>query len=236
MAAPGMEARSVIPDPVPSPLRLRLGGLAWLVGAVQFVVAMAVTQLAWTTPYSLLTNAVSDLGAVTCHENPMGTSYVCSPLHALFNGSIIVFGALVVVGTWAVRPLLPRGRVATAGAALLVVAGLGAGIVGLFPEDTVGVAHGVGALLAFVGSAGALAALGIAMNRDPRWAGYEALTSGCGAISTGVLVTSLFRTEYGPLGFGGTERLLLAPALLWLAIVGARLVWKPRLPGPTTHG
>lgn len=153
-----------------------------------------------------------------------------------FNGSIIVFGALVVVGTWAVRPLLPRGRVATAGAALLVVAGLGAGIVGLFPEDTVGVAHGVGALLAFVGSAGALAALGIAMNRDPRWAGYEALTSGCGAISTGVLVTSLFRTEYGPLGFGGTERLLLAPALLWLAIVGARLVWKPRLPGPTTHG
>ncbi len=235
MAAPGMEGRSVTLDPVPSPLRLRLGGLSWLVGAVQFVVAMAVTQLAWTTPYSLLTNAVSDLGAVTCHENPMGTSYVCSPLHALFNGSIIVFGALVVVGAWAVRPLLPRGRVATAGAALLVVAGLGAGIVGLFPEDTVGFAHGVGALLAFVGSAAALAALGIAMNRDPRWAAYEAFTFGCAAISTGVLVASVFRTEYGPLGFGGMERLLVAPALLWLAIVGARLVWKPRLPDPTAH-
>ncbi len=201
---------------------VRLGGLLWTVGAVQFLVAMIVVQLAWTTPYDVLTNAISDLGAVGCRENAMGTSYVCSPLHVVFNVSIVVFGAFVALGTMADSPAFPRAKSATAGSSLLLVAGIGAAIVGVFPEDTVGAAHGIGALLAFGGSAAALVLLGISMTHDRRWAGYRGFTLACGAVAGGVLVASLVRSEYGPVGFGGLERLILAPALLWLGVVGVR--------------
>ncbi len=230
MSVPGRDSPSTTPDSPSAPRRVRLGGWLWLVGAVQFVVAMVVVQLAWTTPYDVLNNAISDLGAVSCRENPMGTSYVCSPWHAVFNASIIGFGALVAVGAILVLPLLPRVRTATAGSILLVVAGIGAAIVGLFPEDTVGAAHGLGALLAFGGSAAALILLGVSMTGHPRWVGLRWLTLGCGAISGGTLIASLFRDQYGPLGFGGLERLIVAPALLWLVVVGVRIVGGPAAP------
>ncbi len=221
---PDTDPSSAPPESSPASRSVRLGGVLWLVGAVQFVVAMLVVQLAWTTPYNVLDNAISDLGAVSCHENPMGTSYVCSPLHAVFNASIIGFGALVAVGAILVFPVLPRVRAAMGGVVLLIVAGIGASIVGLFPEDTVGAAHGLGALLAFGGSAAALVLLGISMTGHPRWTGWRLLTLVCGVISGGTLIASLFRTEYGPLGFGGLERLIVAPALVWLVVIGARIV------------
>jgi hypothetical membrane protein len=69
---------------IPAPVRLtaRIGTAAWIVGAVQFLVANAVAQAARTTPYSLVHNNISDLGVVSCgvfdEEFPR---YICSPLH-----------------------------------------------------------------------------------------------------------------------------------------------------------
>ena len=202
---------------------VRLGGIAWILGVVQFLIAMVAVQLAWTHPYNPLQNAVSDLGAVSCRENAMGTSFVCSPWHVLFNVSIIVFGILVAAGAVAVRPALPPGRVARCGVAVLVVAGIGAALVGIFPEDVQGVAHSLGALLAFVGSSAALILLGIAMSGRPAWAGFRALSLGCGIFSGGVIIASNLSENWGPVGFGGLERLIVAPALLWLFVVGVRL-------------
>lgn len=199
------------------------GALLWIVGSVQFLVAMVVVQLAWTTPYDIWTNAVSDLGAVTCAENAMGTSYVCSPLHVVFNVSIIVFGLAIAVGAVAVRPSFPVGRVATAGMAVLVVAGIGAALVGVFPEDVYGAGHAIGALLAFDGASIALILLGVATLGKPRWAGYGVLSLACGIVSGGTIVLSILAPTIGPLGFGGYERLIVAPALLWLLVVGTRL-------------
>jgi hypothetical membrane protein len=201
--------------------------LLWIAGAVQFVLAMVVVQLAWTTPYNLAENAISDLGAVSCRENPMGTSYVCSPLHVVFNVSIILFGVLVALGALAVRPSLPRGRVATVGAIILVVAGAGAILVGIFPEDTVGAAHALGALLAFVGSSIALILLGISMTRPSGWSGYRELSLAAGAISGGTIAASNISETWGPIGLGGLERLILAPAPIWLVVVGLRLFRSP---------
>lgn len=212
---------------------VRLGGLAWLLGVIQFVATMIVVQLAWTHPYNPLQNAVSDLGAVTCHENPMGTSFVCSPWHVAFNVSIIAFGILVAAGAIAARPGLPPGRIAQCGAAVLVVAGVGAVLVGVFPEDVQGVAHSLGALLAFVGSSIALILLGIAMSRRRGWGGYRALSLGCGVFSGGVIVASNVSENWGPVGFGGLERLIVAPALLWLFVVGIRLSRGTSLEGST---
>ncbi len=203
--------------------RARIGGAVWLAAAVQFVLAMIVVQLAWTHPYDLLQNAISDLGAVTCHENPMGTSYVCSPLHAVFNGSIIGFGILVAAAALAARPAFPSGRVSTVATVSLIVAGGGAILVGVFPEDVYGVGHGIGALLAFVGSSLALILFGVAMTHDPGWARYRLFSFACGAVSGGTIIASNISENWGPVGFGGLERLILAPALLWLAVVGLGL-------------
>ncbi len=200
-----------------------VAGICWILGAVQFVIAMIVVQLAWTHPYNVLQNAVSDLGAVTCHENPMGTSYVCSPLHGVFNISIIAFGALVAVGALAVRKAFPPGRSAPSARATLVIAGCGAALVGIFPEDVYGVGHGIGALFAFVGSSIALILFGVAMTGRPFWRRYRILSFGCGAVSGGTIIASNISENWGPVGFGGLERIILAPALLWLVVVGAVL-------------
>lgn len=208
---------------------IRLGGAAWVLAAVQFVVLMVVVQLAWTHPYDLLQNAISDLGAVGCKENPAGTSYVCSPLHALFNASIIGFGALVAVGAVAARPAFPSGRVGSAASAALIVSGFGAALVGVFPEDVYGIGHGVGALLAFVGSSVALLLFGWALAGRPQWARYRILSIVCGALSAGALVALNLREEWGPIGFGGLERIILAPALVWLLLVGTHLA-RPQPP------
>ncbi len=149
------------PDPAKptrfrAPRRVLGGALLWIVGSVQFLLAMVVVQLAWTTPYDIWTNAVSDLGAVTCAENAMGTSYVCSPWHVLFNASIVVLGLLLAVGTLEARARLPKGRAGMAGSVLLIVSGIGAATVGIFPEDVQGVPHSIGALLAFVGAGAAM--------------------------------------------------------------------------------
>ena len=212
---------------LPTSRRLRIGGVLWILAAVQFVVAMVVVQLAWTHPYDLLQNAISDLGAVTCHENPMGTSYVCSPLHEVFNASIIIFGVLVASGALVTQPAFPPRRTASAAGATLMIAGLGATLVGVFPEDVYGTGHGIGALLAFVGASIALILFGVAMTHERKWAPYRILSFGCGAISGGTVILSIISENWGPIGFGGLERIILAPALVWLVVMGLVLVRAP---------
>lgn len=208
-------------------LEVRIGGLLWIVGAIQFVIAMIVVQLAWTTPYNLAENAISDLGAAHCAENAMGTSYVCSPLHVVFNVSIVLLGILIAAGVVGARSAFPPGRVARAGTIVLVIAGVGATMVGVFPEDVQGVAHSLGALLAFVGAAAALVLFGISMIGDSSWNGYRQLSFACGILSGGTIVASNISEQWGPLGFGGLERLIVAPALLWLVVVGLHFVPRP---------
>ena len=48
-----------------SALRLPVGGAAWVLTLLYFV-GQIVAQAAWTTPYSLIDNRVSDLGNTAC--------------------------------------------------------------------------------------------------------------------------------------------------------------------------
>ena len=45
---------------------IKVGALAWVLAA-QFFVAQAVVQSAWTTPFSLRENYISDLGKLKSH-------------------------------------------------------------------------------------------------------------------------------------------------------------------------
>ncbi len=202
----------------------------WLVATVQFVAAMIVVQLYWKGPpaYSLTHNYISDLGntMASCGVWPTSGVYVCSPWHDVFNASVIVFGVLVILGALLVRSGFPSRTTRTLGLGLFVLLGVGAIGVGLFPENVHWNVHQAVSLLAFVVGNFGLVVLAIAMFRDTRWDGYRSYTLFSGLI--GLVALGLFVGKvYGPLGAGGMERLVVAPALLWFVVASVRLLRIP---------
>ena len=206
------------------------GAIVLLVGALQFILAMAVTQVGYGSSYSLTQNYISDLGARNCGvfggSASFGGHYACSPWQVVFNVSIIVMGLLILLAVVLLRTAFPARRSRTIGLGLLALAGLGAIGVGLFPEDVNITVHSISALFAFLGGGLALLVLGFAMFRDTRWDGFRAYTVLSGLVDLVALVLFLTQTYVG-LGVGGMERLIVAPILLWSIVVGIHLVRIP---------
>lgn len=207
------------------------GAIAWLVGVLQFIGAMAIAQFGYGPPtYSLTQNYISDLGAVNCGNFPSSSShYVCSPWHLVFDGSIVVLGLLLILGVLLLPTAFPARTSRRVGLGLFVIAGLGAIGVGLSPEDVNITIHTLSAFLAFAGSNLAIIVLGLAMFRDTRWDGYRAYSVLSGLV--GFVALLLFAAQawtWGGLwadwGVGGIERAIVAPTLLWAAIVAIHLL------------
>ncbi|MBI3422702.1 MAG: DUF998 domain-containing protein [Acidobacteria bacterium] len=198
---------------------IQLGASIWLL-AVQFFIAQAVVQSAWTTPFSLSQNFISDLGNTTCAPYPLdSTSYVCSPWHAWMNASFIVLGLTILAGGALVRAAFPRGWAKVAGLAILALAGLGIIAVGIYPENETIALHRLGAVGHFVLGNLGLAVLGIALwqARDKRRLAVYSIVSG----AVGLVATALFITDhYLGLGIGGMERVAAYPLPLWLMFTG----------------
>jgi hypothetical membrane protein len=207
------------------------GAALWVLGVVEFLVGMIVTQLGWSNPsYSLTQNYISDLGAVNC--GTFASHYICSPWHLVFNISIILLGILLILGVLLLPSAFPNRRSRSIGLILLVVAGFGAIGVGLSPEDVNLTVHSISALLAFAGGGLALIVLGFAMFRDTRWDGWRAYSvlSGLVSLVSLILFTAKSWTWGGlwaDLGVGGIERLIVAPILLWALLVGIHLLRIP---------
>ncbi len=203
----------------------------WLVGAVQFILGMAITQWAWdyyrgsgTPVYSLTQNFISDLGAVYCGE--YAGRAICSPWHDVFNVSIVLLGVFLIVGVLLIPTAFPRRNSSRLGLALLVISGLGAIGVGLSPEDVNLKVHSLSALLAFLFGGLALIVLGFAMFRDTRWDGFRMFTMICGLVNLVALGLFIGKT-WGPVGVGGMERLIVAPIVFWAIVVGIHLLRIP---------
>jgi hypothetical membrane protein len=223
------------------------GALLWLVASVQFIVAMIVTQAGWdlragNPTYSLAHNYISDLGAVNCGE--YAGRFVCSPWHLVFDGSIVVLGVLLILGTLLLTSAFPARATRTVGLGLLVIAAIGSIGVGLSPEDVDLAVHSASALTAFLAGNVALIVLGLAMFRDTRWGGFRAFSVICGLVGFVALV--LFAAGawnwggfFGGWGVGGIERTIVAPVLLWAIVVSIHLLriraFAPRMvPGTPT--
>src|SRR5258707_608952 len=142
-------------SPAPTPRidatrAIRRGAVVWML-AIQFFIAQLIVQSAWTTPFSLTTNYISDLGNTTCGPYPVDSSmYVCSPWHAWMNASFILLGVIILVGAALIQRAFPSGRTRTAGLVLLALAGPGEILVGLFPENVNITPHTIGAAAHFV--------------------------------------------------------------------------------------
>lgn len=209
----------------------RIGAVAWIVGATQFLVANVVGQAAWTTPYSLAHNNISDLGVVSCgvfdEEFPR---YICSPLHTLVNASMIAQGILLAAGVALTARLWGKGFVSRAAQVLLVLAGLGYVFAGVWPADVNLDGHVLGAFLILI-----LGNLGLLL------AGFAPRTSLVGRARWFTLVLGLvaltamwlhFQRQFGVLGLGGSERLAVFPLQLWTLVVGGLTLVSARSSRP----
>ena len=211
------------------------GAIAWIVGVVVFLVAQFVVQLAWDAhagnpTYSLTQNYISDYGAIHCGS--FSGHFVCSPLHDVFNASIVVMGLLLILGVVLLPTAFPARPSRKIGLGLLVVAAIGSIGVGLSPEDVNLTVHFVSAVLAFVGANFALLVLALVMFRDTRWDGYRGYTFLSGVV--GFVALGLYGArayEWGGIwsdwGVGGMERLIVAPVLLWAILVSVHLLRIP---------
>ena len=199
----------------------RVGAILIGVGVVQFVAAMAWVQTAYSN-YSLLQNYISDLG-----------NTVTSPLHGVFNVSIILFGVLAILGILLAWGAFPPSGTRPVGLPLLLIASVAAILVGLYPENVNSGVHDLASLVIFLAAGLAIAILAGGMRAGTPWASLRWVSLVLGLITLGSLAyyapTQISNTTFDP---GLIERLIVVPILLWALcamVVILRLPSRPRL-------
>ena len=204
--------------------KTRMGAWTWVV-ALQFFAVQAIVQAAWTTPFSLAHNMISDLARETCgplYRAP-GIDVACSPWHALMNASIIANGILIPAGVWLTRQAWPARRLMTIALVMIAATAPGHFLVGLWPSDTGPTMHllGAGSILA-LGNPGMVVA-GLASWREHRTRSIVSLLLG----TAGIAGTLLFLGETGlGIGLGGMERVAFYPLTLWCGMQGFFLLHR----------
>jgi hypothetical membrane protein len=204
-------------------------GPAVAVASVVYFVAQIFVAWVWKNPpYSLWTNTISDLGNTVCYGKHYPT--VCSTRHDYMNAAFIFVGAVMVISAVLLYQEFNEeahdgywDRQQTAkllGFALFGGGGIGAVLVGIFPENVNSAGHITGAALAIgVGNLGILLlAAGFEPEDDlpPRIRRFMAWW---GVISLVALLMFAFKRHFG-LGQGGLERIAAYPETIWLISFG----------------
>ena len=175
--------------------------------------------------YSLVSNSISDLGETSC-----GGSYgdgMCSPRWWLMDyvgflllGLVMVVGSALLYHEFTQRAPRER-RAAMIGFSLMASAGLGAILVGFFPENVNSTMHILGAFLAIGLGNVAIFALGAVLTL-PESMRRSMLTFS--TLSLAALVCFASHKYFG-IGAGIMERLAAYPETIWLITFGL-YVWR----------
>ena len=187
------------------------GGYRRLAGVILFVLAaqfMTVIMLAASIApaYDIGGAAISDLGVI--HETAL-----------LFNASLIAVGLLNIIGGY----LFYRSHGRRWVLALFVLAGIGALGAGLFPLDRGGL-HSLSALAAFICFNLEAIAVGALLSGAMRSLSILAGLLGLAFVVLMVLGDGGNGAAFGPIGHGGTERMIVYPAMLWMMALGGYLM------------
>jgi hypothetical membrane protein len=207
------------PTPTGSRRRLVAGAIVWI-SVVQYFVMLLVVQAAWTTPYSVVMNAISDLGAVGCGE--FEGRDVCSPWHPAANASWVLAGLAVSLGVVLMHRFLPAGWRSRVGGALLFVAGLALVSVGLNPEDASAL-HIPSAVTAILIGLPAIILLGSALVGRRGWGAAAWAGIALGTIGLLSVVVLLFAPAHL---FGLFERFAAYPILVWTIVAGVNALTR----------
>jgi hypothetical membrane protein len=193
-----------------------VAGALFFVAVTQFILGLTIAE-ALHPSYSVSANYVSDLGI--------------GPFSLVFNSSVFILGLLLLVGTYFLRHISELKTVNT----LLFLMALSAMGVGVFNKDFT-IAHGAVSSLAFL-FAGLSAITSAKVLKSP----FSLISILLGAMTIGALVLySIGMTTSGSLtgsiaydsnfylglGPGGMERMIVYPALMWLAGFSGYLAYK----------
>jgi hypothetical membrane protein len=194
----------------------RVAGALFFVAVTQFILGLAIAEALYPG-YSLSDNYVSDLGI--------------GPSSIVFNLSVFLLGLLLVIGTYFLRHISDLKTVNM----LLFLMAVGAIGVGVFTKDYT-IAHGAVASMAFF-FAGLSATASFKVLKKPfslisiilgvitlgALALYSIGLVTSGSLTSNIAYDSIFYLGLGP---GGMERMIVYPALMWLAGFGGHLVTK----------
>ena len=203
---------------------VRSGAVLLIVGALQFIAGMIIVQSQYRG-YSLSQNYISDLGGAS------------SPWALGFDASVIVLGVCAIFGILLVWGAFEAGGRRGIGLTMILIGGIGAIGVGVFPETTPvlnGGMHTIMSFVAFVGAGVGLTVLSFAMALEPRYQRSRPFTLACGAVTLAANVIFALGQVTGVAGYyldlgpGGMERLIVAPILLWAIVEGIHLARLPR--------
>ena len=156
--------------------------------------------------YHVGADAISDLGVID--ETAL-----------LFNGAMVLTGLANALGGY----YFYRVHGARWLLGLFALSGIGSVGVGVFPLTT-GAAHGIAAMAAFVGLN--LEAIGTARVVDGAMQGVSVVAGVLGLLALAWFVAGGGEggALYGQLGYGGVERLIVYPGLLWAVTLGGSLL------------
>jgi hypothetical membrane protein len=208
---------------------IAFGAACWTLSVAIFIV-QAIVQAAFTRPFSLATNFISDLGNTACGPFADGgyQATVCSPLHVLMNATFIAVGAFHVGGAICTRRAWPRGTLSGIGLVLLAIAGVGLILAGLAPENVDLSLHSFGALFGLSCLNAAMILLGIGLLGAVRPLGIAALVAGI----VGVLGSIAFISSLAGIPVGAAERIADYPGTAMVVVFGVYLLWSEASPRP----
>jgi hypothetical membrane protein len=182
-------------------------GLLLTAGAT-ILLGIITAEALYTAPYTTRME-ISDLGATD-------TGVILHPSSYSFNATMLITGAMILIGAYFTHRALHR-RAVTIPTRLLGIGVLGVGIL----PGNIHPWHPIFAYTAFL--AGGLAVL-LSYKVTPQ--PLRSIFAILGALSLVFTVAGVFLPEWGPLGqleLGGVERWMVYPVVLWLVGFGGFL-------------
>ena len=180
----------------------KLAGILIFIASLQFILAMTISEALYPQ-YSVSANYISDLG------EPSKAGSVAY----IFNSSIFLLGLLTVISAYFIQRIFDYKIFST----FLVLTGIGAMGVGLFPESF-GILHTIPSFITFF--FGALSTIA-SYKLQKRPLSYLAIILGL----LSLLALILFALDiYLGLDKGGMERMIAYPILLWALGFGGHLI------------
>jgi hypothetical membrane protein len=191
--------------------RRSMAGVLLSGSAAVILMGIITAEALYPAGYSTHGNEISDLGATRPPD-----SVIHQPSAAIFDGTMLLAGALIVAAA-----LLLRGRMRRRAVPIwLGLFGTSVCLVGVFPGDTA--PHPLVATATFL-SAGVAALVAARSQSAP--ASYVSTALGTATLAS--MALGYFLLDWGPvaeLGDGGIERWIAYPAVLWLAVFGGTLM------------